>query len=90
MAHRLIGIIDEKILFRDIGDILGIVIFSEQMIEGLVLARPDVLGDGEVPFLGIRECRIDIENHTPEREQAVLDHLANSEFCGAQITFHRS
>src|SRR5437667_2367974 len=71
MAHRIAALIVEQILLRYIGDIFGVVVLCEEMVEGLVLAGADVFGDRPPPFFGVREYRIDIEYDTPEREQAV-------------------
>ena len=37
MAHRLAGLVGQKVLLRDIGDVFGLGILGEQMIERLVL-----------------------------------------------------
>ena len=66
MPDRLAGIVRQQVLFGDIGDVFGLRIFREQVIERLVLVRPNLLGDRQPPFLGIVEFRIDIENHAPE------------------------
>src|SRR5262245_17015327 len=47
------------------------------MIERLVLARTDLRRDCLPPLLGVVELRIDIEDHAPERIDAVLHHLAH-------------
>ena len=49
------------------------------MIEGLVLRRPHFLRNGFIPFLGIREDGVDIEDHAPESKQAMADHMADAE-----------
>jgi hypothetical protein len=50
------------------------------VVEGLVLAGPDILRDGQPPFFRVVELGVDIENQTPEVEHPVPDHLADREF----------
>ena len=80
MTDPRTGSVFLEILFRDVGEVAGFVIFSEQMVKGLVLARADMLGDCLVPFLGIIEFRIHIVYHSAEGEEAMFDDLANVEF----------
>src|SRR5690606_18099499 len=80
MAHRLAGVVGQKVLLRDIGDVFRLAVFGEQVIEGLVAPRPHVLGDRLPPFLGVAEGRIDVENYATERIDPVANHLADAEF----------
>jgi integrase len=73
MADRRARGIDKKILFRHIGDVFGLRIFGEQMIERLVLARTDLRRDCLPPLLGVVEHRIDIEDHAPQARRAEVD-----------------
>ena len=66
MPDRFAGIVGQKILLGDVGDVFGVRVFREQMIERLILVRPNLLGDRQPPFLGIVEFRIDVENHATE------------------------
>jgi len=77
MAHRFAALIRQKILLGDIGDVFGVVVLGEQMIERLILVRTHVGRDRLVPFLGIVENRIDIEYDAAERVEAVPDDLAD-------------
>ena len=85
--HLLAGIIRQQVLLGDIGDVLGLRVLREQMIERLVLVGPHVLGDRQPPFLGVGELRVDVEDHPPEGVKAVLDHLADEE--GAHVDGQR-
>jgi hypothetical protein len=59
------------------------------MIERLVLRRPPLGGDRVVPFLGIIEDRIDIEDHAAERIEAVADDLSDRELtCAIDLRRH--
>src|SRR6185503_7212115 len=58
VSHRLAAVVRKQILLRDIGDVLGLLVLREQMIEGLVLCRADLFRDCAVPFLGVGEIRI--------------------------------
>ena len=70
-------LVRQKVLLGDVGDVFGLVVFGEQVVEGLVLARADTDGDRLVPFLGIVEFRIDVEDHAAKRKQPVADDLAD-------------
>ena len=79
MPQRLIGCIGHQILLGHIGDVFGLRVLGEQMIERLVLVRPDLLRNRAIPFLGIGEGRIDVDDHAAKRIDAVADHLADLE-----------
>src|SRR5262245_30873958 len=53
------------------------------MIEQLVLARAPVGWDRLVPFVGIVELRIDVEDHATKRVEPVANNLTNLEFGDA-------
>ena len=80
MAHRLAAVVGQQILLRDIGDIFRFLVFSEEMVIGLILVRADFFGDGFIPFFGIVELRINVENDAAEWINPVLDNLSNLEF----------
>ena len=55
-------------------------VLGEQVVKRLVLAGPDFLGDGVVPFIGVGELRINVKNNAPERKNPVPDDLPDLEF----------
>ena len=57
-----------------------VVVLGQQMVEGLVLVRPDVLRNRQPVLLGVGEVGVDVEDHAAEREEAVPDNLADREF----------
>src|SRR5262245_14870607 len=59
MADRFVGWVGQEILLGDIGDVLGLRIFREQMIERLVPARAHLRRDRLIPLFGVVELRID-------------------------------
>src|SRR5690625_6099203 len=67
MIDRHAALIRDQILLRDIGHVIGRLVLGEEMIEGLILARAHLLGDGMPPLLGIREFGVDIVDDTPGR-----------------------
>jgi hypothetical protein len=71
--------IGKEITLAHIGDIGRIIVFREQVVEGLVAAWPDVFRDRLVPFFRIGKHRIDIEDDTPKGEQAMANHITNAE-----------
>ena len=77
MVYRSVFGIGQQVLLADIGDIAALGIFREQMIKGLFLGWPNAFGDRLIPFLAIREDRIDIENDTAEIKDAMAHHFAN-------------
>jgi iron complex outermembrane recepter protein len=79
VADGFVRIVGKQVLLADIGDIGRFVVLGEQMVERLVLVRPDRFGDGLPPFLGVVEFRIDIEDHAAERKHPVPDHVADAE-----------
>src|SRR5690606_11171734 len=74
------GTVFQKVLLGDIGDVLGSRVLGDQMIVGLILARPALFGNGLVPFLAIVELLIDVENHARKREQSMAHYLSDREF----------
>src|SRR3984893_16050232 len=85
MAHRFAGRIRQQILLGNIGDIFGLRVLREQMVERLVLERANLRGDRLVPFLSIVELGIDIEHDGAKRKQAVANHLTDLEFGVARL-----
>src|SRR5581483_7935572 len=77
--------IRQQVLLGDISDVLALGILREQMIERLVLARPNFLGDRQPPLLSVVEFGIDVENHAPERIDPVLDDLPDLKFRGPRL-----
>ena len=76
-ATRGVG---QQVLLGDIGDVVRLRVLGEQMIEGLILPRPDLGRDGLPPFLRVVEDRIDVEDDAAERIKAVFYHLSDLEF----------
>src|SRR5258705_3862609 len=85
MAQRLAGAVRKQVLLRHIRDVFGFRVLGVEMIERLVLARPPFSRDRLVPFLGIGEDRIDIENDATERVEPVADDLANRVLGGVGL-----
>src|SRR3954468_8652973 len=80
VPDRFAGIIGQKVLLGNIGDVFGLRILREQMIKRLILVWPKLLGNRQPPFLGIVEFRIDVENHASERKHPVADDLPDLKF----------
>jgi hypothetical protein len=87
VANWVAGLIFEQVLLGDIGNILGFRIFGEEMVEGLVLARPGLDRDRLVPFIGIAELGINVENDAAKREKPVANNLADREFCRSHSVY---
>src|SRR5262249_57903399 len=83
MAHRLAGRVGEQVLLRYVGNVFGLRILCEQMIERLVLARTPIGRNRLVPLVGVVELRIDVEDHAAERVEPVAHDLADLVFGDA-------
>ena len=81
MAHRVAGSVGDEVLFRDIGDIFGFGVFGEEMVERLILARPNLFRDRQPPFLGVGKHRVDVIDHAAKWIAAVSDDLTDRELC---------
>jgi hypothetical protein len=86
VTNRLARFVREKILLRNVGDVLSLSVFRKEMIERLILGWTDFRGDREPPFFSIGENRIDVINNAAEWVNAVLDDLADAKFGDA--SFH--
>jgi hypothetical protein len=69
-----------EILFRHVGDVGRVVGFSEDVVVGLVLARPDLDGNREPPLLGMVEEGVDVEDHPAKRTKAMDHHFTDPKF----------
>src|SRR5690348_9812479 len=79
MVDRLLAVVGDQILLADVSDVGRLRILREQMIERLFLRRAKRLGDRFVPFLAVREDRIDVEDHAAKIENLVANDLADVE-----------
>ena len=68
MTERLAAVIEQQVLFRDIGDVGVVRVLGVQVIERLFFRWADLFGDRQPPFFGIREFGIDIEDDAAKRE----------------------
>src|ERR1700740_328002 len=75
-----------RVLLGDGGDVLGLRVLGEQVIERLVLARTPVGRNRLVPFVGVVEFRIDVEDHAAKRIEPVADDLTDLELGDARLT----
>src|SRR5690349_3837404 len=79
MVDRVLAVVGDEVLLAYVGDVIGLLVFGEQMIEGLVFGRPQRLRDRLVPFLSVREDGIDVEDYAAEIEDLVAHDLADGE-----------
>ena len=73
--------IGQQILLAYIGGVIAIGIFGQQMIKRLVFFWPCFGRDRIIPFFGIVEFGINIDNDAAKRIQPVPYNRANAEFC---------
>jgi hypothetical protein len=60
------------------------------VVKRLILAGTNVRRYGLVPFFGIAERRIDVEDHAAKRKDAMLDDLADLKFRGTTLVHGRN
>jgi hypothetical protein len=87
VAHGFTQFINQQILLRHIGRVLGLFVFGEQVIKWLVFPGPNILRNGIIPLRRVVEFRVHVENHAPKREDAMFHNLPNGEFGGGK-RFH--
>ena len=63
MPDRPARAVFNQILLRDIGCVVALGILGQQVVEGLIPLGAHVFGDRLIPFLGVAELRIDIEDN---------------------------
>lgn len=80
MIHWLTGIIGDKVLLRDVGNVIALVVLREEMIKRLILGWPAFLRNGLIPFLRIRKHRVDIENDAAKWMLPMTDDLTQGVF----------
>ena len=68
MPNWLAKIVWQKVLLGHISHVFGIRVLGKQMVERLVLVRPDILRDREPPFFRVVEDR-SISKITPRNEK---------------------
>ncbi len=56
MAQGTVGIVDQQVLLRHIGDVFRLRVLGEEVVEGLVLPGAQMLRNGEPPFLELANC----------------------------------
>ena len=79
MIDGFLAFVMNQVLLADIRDIGRFGVLGEQVVERLILAGSDALGNRLIPFLGIGEDRIDIEDDAAEIEHPVPHHISNRE-----------
>ena len=79
VIDRLLTIVDHQILLADVGNIVAVGIFGEQVLKRLILRRTDRFRNRFVPFVAVGKNWIDVENHAAEIEMAVPDDIADVE-----------
>ena len=80
MSYWLLAFVGEQVLFGNIGHIGRLSVLGQQVIERLVLVWANLFGDRQPIGFGVGKNRIDVENHSPEGENPVFDHLTDGEF----------
>lgn len=81
VVHRLTRIVRNQVLLGYISDVIALIVFGEQMVVRLFLARTAVFGNGLIPFFGIGELRVNVKDDTAERVFLMTDNLSQMIFC---------
>src|SRR3569623_1406781 len=79
VVDRLVAVVGYQVLLADIGDVARLHIFGEQVIERLVLGRANTFGNRLIPFLAVREDRVDVEDDAAKIAHAVPHDNADRE-----------
>ena len=79
MIDRAAVMIVQQIALADISDVAGILVFGEQMVEGLVARRSQLFGNGFIPILAVGKLGIDIEYDAAKVEKPVAHDIADAE-----------
>ena len=84
---RFTAHVAHQVLLRHISNIVGRVVFSQQMVKRQFLGWPHIFGNTFPPLLRVCEFRIDIKNHAPERVLAMANNLSNRKLriCGQHL-----
>ena len=80
MTNRAVLAVRHQILLAHIGGVVTVRVFRQQMIEWLVLVRTHLWRDRLIPFIGIVEFGIDVDDHAPDRIEAMTNDFADTEF----------
>ena len=83
VPHGFLGVIGKQILLRYVGDILRIFVFCVEMVKRLLFMRAHAFGNRLIPFVGIGEFRINVENNASKWVNPVFYYLANAKFCAS-------
>ena len=73
MVYRPVATIQHKVLLADIGGVIAVRIFCEQMIEGLRLVGSHLCGNGFIPFVRVVVLWVNINNNTAKRIQPMAN-----------------
>lgn len=87
VVHGFAGIIRNQILLGHIGDIIALIVFSEQVVIGLFADRAAVFGDGLIPLFRVGKLRINVKNHAAERVFFMAYDLPQAIFCARSDHF---
>ena len=61
VMHRAAFGVVEQVLLGHVSHVGTLLVFGQQVAVGLVLARAQVLGDGQPPLLAVGELGVDVE-----------------------------
>jgi hypothetical protein len=78
MIDRPLLDVRHQVLLTDIGDVIALRIFSEQMIEGLVFGRANFLGNRIIPLVTVGIYGIDVENDSAKWKMPMPNDLSDS------------
>jgi hypothetical protein len=80
MAARCVELIQNEILFGDVGHVGRIFGLREEMVIRLILRRPNLDGNRMPPFIGVVEERIDIENDASKGSESMCNDVSDPKF----------
>ena len=80
MTTGRMRLIWHEVLLRHVGNVGRIVCFSEDVIVGLVLDRPNIRGNGQPPLLRMIKKWIDIKDDTAKWPKPMNHDFTNAKF----------
>lgn len=81
VVHRLARVVSNQILLGHVSNVVGLIIFGQQVIKRLLANGTAVFGNSLVPLFRVGKLRIHVKNHPAKRVFFVADDLSQMVFC---------
>ena len=88
MTTGLAAFVDYEVLLGNVRLVGCFVVFREEMVERLILARSFIRRDRLIPLLGVVERWVNVEDHAAKREETMSHNLTDCEFRLLPAGYH--